>query len=134
MFQTSLKNTIFSRYFVMSQVDSAAAIYTPKNTFVSSFSSYLFDLVHIQPHNLVAASSSDDLIKIYDSSRFQFKHQFTGHSDAIMDLQYSNYHTNQLFSCSSDKTIRGWDFGSGSECFKLQCKQSNHSPFTITLT
>ena len=103
-------------------MDSTASIYTPKNTFVSSFTSYLFDLLYIQKHNIVAASSSDQMIKLYDSSRFQLQREFSAHSGPITDLQYSTFHPDQLFSGSSDRTIKGFDLRSGSVSCQVQCK------------
>ena len=114
-------------------MESTATSYSPSKTFVSSFSSYLLNLVYIQSSSILAASTSENLIKLYDAESFQFTNQLRSHTSTINDLIHSQYHPNQLFSCSSDNTLIGWDLKSNEKSFTTQCMLKKFYFFLLLL-
>ena len=59
---------------------------------------------------VIASSSFDDTIKIWNISKSKYKllHTLTGHISIVTKVIYVP-HKNVLISCSQDKTIRVWD-------------------------
>jgi WD40 repeat protein len=97
--------------------------YFASKTFISTFSSYLFDLVHVDQK--YAASSSENTIKLYDTETFQFLFQFDAHRDTINDLVVSSHHPTSLFSASSDRSLGIWDVRSQTLVQRLEGKIRN---------
>ena len=82
------------------------------NSFVSSFSSYVFDVVAVPGTNLYAASASNHKIKLYDNSTFQLQAEYSGHTGTIQQIYTNPNLPSLIYSCSSDSSVRCWDIRS----------------------
>lgn len=67
--------------------------------------------------NLLASSSEDCTIKIWDFESGEFERSLKGHTDTIQDIAF-NSTGKLLVSCSADMTIKIWDFVNTYECLK----------------
>lgn len=77
---------------------------------------YVFDLAAASGSNLIAASLSNNLIKLYSvqGGKVSFVRDLAKHRKAVNCLTFpfeSSPH--QLYSCSSDGTVLGWDARTG---------------------
>ena len=98
---------------------SQAVGYKPASAFVSSFSSYLLDVVYLPEHSQIVTADSERTIRLYDAATSQLQRELKGHTDTITQLAYSSVHNQVLFSSSTDKTVRAWDLRSGECTFQL---------------
>ncbi|PRP77481.1 WD repeat-containing protein 89-like [Planoprotostelium fungivorum] len=62
----------------------------------------------------VAASTSDNVIKIFDPNTRVLVRQLNGHTNTINEFNFASTSPEGLFSASSDGTIRRWDMRAGS--------------------
>lgn len=67
--------------------------------------------------NLLASSSEDCTIKIWDFETGEFERSLKGHTDSVQDITF-NSTGKILVSCSADMTIKIWDFVNSYECLK----------------
>lgn len=78
---------------------------------------YVFRTTHSATSNLVAASVSDNSVKIYSLKGNQLVHQagLLGHTGTITDINFCSSDTTPdvLMSSSKDGSVRGWDARSG---------------------
>ena len=76
---------------------------------------YVFQTALNCNRTYLAASSSNNDIKIYDPETFSFISQLEGHTATINEIKFSCTNPSVLFSCSSDGTLRIWDIRSSSK-------------------
>uniref|UniRef100_A0A914I824 Lissencephaly-1 homolog n=1 Tax=Globodera rostochiensis TaxID=31243 RepID=A0A914I824_GLORO len=67
--------------------------------------------------NLIASSSEDCTIKIWEFESGEFERTLKGHTDTVQDINF-NSSGKLLASCSADMTIKIWDFVNTYECLK----------------
>ncbi|KAL3086944.1 hypothetical protein niasHT_021808 [Heterodera trifolii] len=67
--------------------------------------------------SLIASSSEDCTIKIWDFESGEFERSLKGHTDTVQDIGF-NASGKLLASCSADMTIKIWDFVNTYECLK----------------
>nr|CAD2162177.1 unnamed protein product [Meloidogyne enterolobii] len=67
--------------------------------------------------NLVASSSEDCTIKVWDFESGEFERTLKGHTDTVQDIVF-NSSGKLLASCSADMSIKIWDFVTTYECLK----------------
>lgn len=70
---------------------------------------YVFQTVLNCDRSKLAASASNNIIKLFNPETFDCISQLQGHTSTINELSFSSTHPDVLFSCSSDKTVRIWD-------------------------
>uniref|UniRef100_A0A9J2P9J7 Lissencephaly-1 homolog n=1 Tax=Ascaris lumbricoides TaxID=6252 RepID=A0A9J2P9J7_ASCLU len=63
-------------------------------------------------YSIVASSSEDSTIKVWDYESGEFERSMKGHTDAVQDIAFDNT------SCSADMTIKLWEFVQTYECLK----------------
>jgi platelet-activating factor acetylhydrolase IB subunit alpha len=68
-------------------------------------------------YSVIASSSEDSTIKIWDFESGEFERSLKGHTDAVQDIRFDNS-GKQLVSCSADMTIKIWDFTGSYDCLK----------------
>ena len=101
--------------------DKKSFIYKEKrfsleNTLISSFGNdecYVFQLCRNSDNTKFATANSNNQIKIYDGNTYNIVTQLNGHIDTINEIRFATTHTDVLFSCSSDGTLKIWDTRSG---------------------
>ena len=85
---------------------------------------------------LVAASSTDGLIFIWDADTGRLRHQLKGHRNGVAEILFS-HDDRTLFSVSSDRTLRLWNVATGQELLALGGDEELHelalSPDDTTL-
>jgi len=67
--------------------------------------------------NLVACSTSKNVINIYNVESNNLVSRLAGHSNTITEVIWTHYHPDVLFSSSLDNTVRGWDLRTGTNHF-----------------
>lgn len=67
--------------------------------------------------NVIASSSEDCTIKIWDFESGEFERSLKGHTDSVQDINF-NSTGKLLVSCSADLSIKIWDFINTYECLK----------------
>jgi len=70
---------------------------------------YVFATSINNSQQVIAASGSNNIIKLYDTNTMTVKSHLVGHTDTINEIHFAKTHTDVLYSCSSDRTIRLWD-------------------------
>ncbi|KAL8271954.1 hypothetical protein Esti_004078 [Eimeria stiedai] len=89
-----------------------------------------FDLVNCRPAQLlVAGGSQDGTIRIFDLRCGVAQQTLAGHKDAVLAATWSSWSPYQLFSGSSDKSIRGWDLRRSDSCFVFFDKNKPDTAF-----
>ncbi|CAB3403670.1 unnamed protein product [Caenorhabditis bovis] len=66
---------------------------------------------------VMASSSEDATIKVWDYESGQLERTLKGHTDSVNDIAFDAAGKN-LVSCSSDLSIKLWDFGQSYDCLK----------------
>ncbi|KHN74064.1 Lissencephaly-1 -like protein [Toxocara canis] len=68
-------------------------------------------------YSIIASSSEDSTIKVWDYESGEFERSLKGHTDAVQDIAFDNS-GKLLASCSADMTIKLWEFAQTYECLK----------------
>ena len=80
--------------------------------------------------NVIASSSEDCTIKIWDFESGEFERSLKGHTDTVQDINF-NASGKLLVSCSADMSIKIWDFSGTYECLKT-LKGHDHNISSVT--
>ena len=56
--------------------------------------------------NILASASDDGSMKIWDLENGQLETTFKGHTKSVLDVCFSLSNDDQVFSCSSDMSIK----------------------------
>lgn len=67
--------------------------------------------------NVIASSSEDCTIKVWDFESGEFERSLKGHTDSVQDINF-NSNGKLLVSCSADMSIKIWDFTGSYDCLK----------------
>lgn len=68
-------------------------------------------------YSIIASSSEDSTIKVWDYESGEFERSLKGHTDAVQDIAFDNS-GKLLASCSADMTIKLWEFVQTYDCLK----------------
>ncbi|VDN89395.1 unnamed protein product [Brugia pahangi] len=68
-------------------------------------------------YSIIASSSEDSTIKVWDFETGDFERSLKGHTDAVQDLAF-DISGKLLASCSADMTIKIWEFVQTFDCMK----------------
>lgn len=68
-------------------------------------------------YSIIASSSEDSTIKIWDFETGEYERPLKGHTDAVQDIAFDSS-GKLLASCSADLTIKIWEFVQTFECMK----------------
>ncbi|MCP9258128.1 Lissencephaly-1 [Dirofilaria immitis] len=78
-------------------------------------------------YSIIASSSEDSTIKVWDFETGDFERSLKGHTDAVQDLAFDSSgkllgkipdFAHRLTSCSADMTIKIWEFVQTFDCMK----------------
>lgn len=97
-------------------------IYAGSNQAPSKTLSRFKDVVHCvafrQDGGLLAASTADRIVKVFDLATKSVLRMFKGHNDAVRVVRFDNQCPARVMSASDDGTMRLWDIPSSS-CVKV---------------
>ncbi|VDD94700.1 unnamed protein product [Enterobius vermicularis] len=68
-------------------------------------------------YSIIASSSEDSTIKVWDFESGEFERSLKGHTDAVQDIAF-DASGKLLASCSADMSIKLWEFVQTYECMK----------------
>lgn len=68
-------------------------------------------------YSIIASSSEDATIKVWDFETGDFERSLKGHTDAVQDIAFDSS-GKLLASCSADMTIKLWEFVQTYDCMK----------------
>uniref|UniRef100_A0A0N4UF55 Lissencephaly-1 homolog n=1 Tax=Dracunculus medinensis TaxID=318479 RepID=A0A0N4UF55_DRAME len=81
-------------------------------------------------YNIIASSSEDSTIKVWDYENGEFERSLKGHTDAVQDIAFDGS-GKLLASCSADLTIKLWEFVQTYNCMKT-LKGHDHNISSVT--
>lgn len=98
---------------------SLTAVNVVRTDFDSGDQCYVFSVAASPDLSSVAASLSNNTIKLYSIGKagaLSFVGGFSGHTDVVTSLSYALADTpHAVYSSSEDGTVRGWDTRSGQQ-------------------
>ena len=84
-------------------------------------------------YSILASSSEDATIKLWDYETGNFERTLKGHTDVVQDIAFDPQSGKLLCSCSADMSIRLWDIQETYSCIKtLQGHDHNVSSVAFT--
>lgn len=84
-------------------------------------------------YSILASSSEDACIKLWDYETGNFERTLKGHTDVVQDIAFDPQSGKLLCSCSADMSIRLWDIQETYSCIKtLQGHDHNVSSVAFT--
>ncbi|KAJ1650213.1 hypothetical protein IWQ61_008924 [Dispira simplex] len=85
-------------------------------------------------HSLVAATTSDPLVRLCDLRTGAFSHTLAGHNSQVICSQWSPRDPYQLCTGGADGTVRLWDVRRAAACLRTldQHNQANDDPLAST--